>query len=488
MNLKLRAPFGIFNVDSLAWGIGLAGSLLLAACGADPLSRLGSDDASGVHGRDKLVEPPKAYYDSLISERMQLAQAGSLSASQAQVLYINFAGSTVRQGYGKSESFLPCKNSVTIPASGLSAAEQETVMSKVAEYFSNAGVKLLITPQTPASGDFTTIHVGGAYSALGCAGGSSIAGIAPFDTANANPNDVGFAFMNTRDVEAIAETIAHEAGHSFGLDHSDNKSDLMYPTTSSQMIGFAKGTAYSSGQLQDAPALLQAALGKGSATINGKPILPSLPLPTVVTPTVPSIKPLPNLAGILPTLPGLGALGGFNNLLSSFPSTLFSSLSCVLPGVSPNILQGSLTMPNSAGALSLLTLLQNASMAQNGMQLNMANILSLVIAVQTMNVPQLIAMTGIAISNNQCLSQMIPVNINGITSTLTGQLPTTLNVAQIMGVANITNPGQLIALLPQYAQVIGANSQGANSQILMSIVMMAVAQQYMGITPVATVP
>jgi hypothetical protein len=127
-------------------------------------------------------------------------------------------------------------------------------------------------------------------------------------------------------------------------------------------------------------------------------------------------------------------------------------------------------------------------MAQNGMQLNMANILSLVIAVQTMNVPQLIAMTGIAISNNQCLSQMIPVNINGITSTLTGQLPTTLNVAQIMGVANITNPGQLIALLPQYAQVIGANSQGANSQILMSIVMMAVAQQYMGITPVATVP
>ena len=86
------------------------------------------------------------------------------------------------------------------------------------------------------------------------------------------------------------------------------------------------------------------------------------------------------------------------------------------------------------------------------------------IAVLTMNVPQLIAMAGIAVNSNQRLNQLVPVNIAGRTNTLQGQVQTALNVAQIMGMANITKPDQLIALLPQYAQVIGANAQGANVQ------------------------
>lgn len=488
MGIKSRAIFGKSKANRILLAIGLATSAAISSCGSEPLSRMGSSDGYGAHGRDKLVEPPKAYYDALFAERMQLAQSGALSSAQAQVLYVNFAGATVQQGYNKAQSFLPCKDSVSIPSSGISVSDQEIILNKVAEYFSNAGANLKVTPVLPTTGDFTTIHVGGSYASLGCPGGGSIAGIAPFDVANANPNDIGFVFMGSRDLETIAQTIAHEAGHSFGLDHSDNKTDIMYPTSTSQVIGFAKGLAYSSGQPQDAAAMLQAALGKGTATVSGKPVLPTLPLPAVVTPSPISIKPLPNLAGILPTLPGLGALGGFNNILGSFPGTLFSALNCVLPGVKPNILQGGLQLPNAQGALGLLTMLQNASMAQNGMQLNMANILSLVIAFQTMNVPQLVAMAGVALNSNQCLSQLVPVNITGITNTLQGQLPTALNVAQIMGMTNITNPGQLIALLPQYSQLIGANAQGANAQILMSIVMMAMAQQYNGIIAIPTVP
>ncbi len=485
MNRKSQAFWAQSLVRHFILCLGLTGSFMLSSCGSEPASRLGSDDAAGVHGRDKIVEPPKAYYASLLAERMQLAQSGAFFAPQQQVLFVNFAGASVKQGYSKTQSFLPCKDSVSIPASGLSLPDQEAVLNKVAEYFSNAGVNLKVTPQLPTSGDFTTVHVGGSYANLGCPGGASVAGIAPFDVANANPNDIAFVFMGSRDLETIAQTIAHEAAHSFGLDHTDNKADIMYPTSSSQVLGFAKGIAYSSGQPQDAAALLQAALGQGAATISGKPVLPTLPVPSIVAPSAPIIKPLPNLAGILPSLPGLGALGGFNNLLGSFPGTLFTALNCVLPGVQPNIFQGGLSLPNAQGALSLLTLLQNASMAQNGMQLNMTNILTLVIAIQTMNVPQLVAMAGIAVNTNQCLNQLIPVNISGITTTLPGQLPTTINVAQIMGMTNISNPGQLISLLPQYAQVISANSQGANAQILMSIVMMAMAQQYNGLIPIA---
>ena len=83
---------------------------------------------------------------------------------------------------------------------------------------------------------------------------------------------------------------------------------------------------------------------------------------------------------------------------------------------------------------------------------------------------------------SQCMGQIAPISIPGITAVMPGQLPTSINVAQIMGMQGITNPSQLIALLPQYAQVIAANGQSINTQALMSLVMIAVAQQYQGIS------
>jgi hypothetical protein len=135
-------------------------------------------------------------------------------------------------------------------------------------------------------------------------------------------------------------------------------------------------------------------------------------------------------------------------------------------------------LQNTQGALGLLTVLLNASMGQNGGQFSMLQLVGLIAGYPTMNISQMIALAGISLNATQCLTQLVPVNLPGITATLPGALQTGINVAQILAMSNVNNPGQLIAMIPQYAQIIGANSQGANAQALMSLVLMGVAQQY----------
>jgi hypothetical protein len=117
-------------------------------------------------------------------------------------------------------------------------------------------------------------------------------------------------------------------------------------------------------------------------------------------------------------------------------------------------------------------------MGQNGGQFNMLQLVGLISGYPTMNISQMIALAGISLNATQCLTQLVPVSLPGITANLPGQLQTGINIAQILAMTNVSNPGQLIAMIPQYAQIIGANNQGANAQALMTLVLMGVAQQY----------
>lgn len=452
--------------------------LLLTACGAAPDDHA-SADGRGIYGRDRIVNPPKPYYDALLSERMELASSGALGSATEQTLWLNFQGATVKQGYGRSESFLPCATSAKIPAAGLAAKDQLEVARQVAQFYADAGVKLAITLDQPSTGDFTTMHVGGSYANLGCPGGSSVAGIAPFDPGNANPNDVGFVFVRSKDLKYLARTIAHESAHSFGLDHTNNKVDLMYPTDSTLQTAFTVGDT-DEGIAQDGPVLLQHALGSGVATVSGTPVA-STSLPPVVSPATQNpVKGFPNIPTNLPVLPGLGNLGGLNTIINGLPASINVALSCVVPAVIQGAIPMAVQLPNSSSALIALTVLQAASMAQNNGALNMASLIGLVSGVP--NVNQILTIAGIVINASQCMGQIAPISILGITATMPGQLPTSLNVPQILGMQGITNPSQLIALLPQYAQVIAANGQSVNTQALMSLVMIAIAQQYQGMS------
>jgi hypothetical protein len=451
----------------------------LASCGAEPDSRFESSDAQGLASRDKLAKPPKAYYDSLLADRMQLANSGLLNASDEAVLWLNFAGATVTKGTDLGQSFLLCKNQAKIPSSSLSFDTQQEITQQVATYFSNAGAKLNVTTDQPLSGDYTTIHVGGTAADLGCNSSGFLAGMAPFDVGNANPSDIGFVFPQTSDVSSIARAIAHEAGHTYGLDHSDNKNDLMYPWDLQSAVGFATGITSSTKTMQDPAALLQMALGVGQASVSGIPVLPTLPVPAVNFSQAPLPSALANIPNHLSSLPGLSNFASLNAMVGSMPTAISGLVGCVIPPISVNGMPINVALQNSQGALGLLTVLMNASMGQNAGQFNMLHLVGLVSGYPTMNISQMISLAGISLSATQCLTQLVPVNLPGITASLPGQLQTGVNVAQILAMNNVNNPGQLIAMIPQYAQVINATSQGSNAQALMTLVLMGVAQQYM---------
>lgn len=456
---------------------------LLTACGPEPDSRTNSDDAASLGGRDKIVTPPRSYYDMLLADRMQLANAGQLKKSQDPVLWINFAGATLSKGYGRGQSFIPCSSSVTVPPALIPADSQMEIAEMVAGFYSNAGAILNITTEQPTSGDYTTIHVGGDYSNLGCGPSPFSAGVAPYDVGNANPNDVGFVFTRSSNLAALARTIAHEAGHTYGLSHSANRADIMSAWDSPAATGFTStGT-------QDAPAILQKVLGSGVATVSGSPVTPTMPTPPIAPLPLPSPLPIPSMPN-LPTnfanLPGLANFANLSSILSSLPFSMNGVLGCVLPNVMPNangiaLSPFSGSIQNAQGALGLLTILMNASMTQNGGQFDMTQLMGLISGFSPPNITQIISLAGIGPNPTQCISQLIPVNIPGITASLPGQPQNGINVAAIFGMNSITNPGQLIAMIPQYAQVIGATNQGASAQVLMSLVLMATSQQYASI-------
>jgi hypothetical protein len=125
----------------------------------------------------------------------------------------------------------------------------------------------------PAGTAHTRIIVGGDPSLIGESSG--VAGIAPFDVGNRMEDDIGFVFTEAiatgrgaADLDAVAATIAHEAGHTFGLDHVQPVVDLMHPTIDERMAAFTAALTLD-GHWQDAPALLVAALGERSAGDTG---------------------------------------------------------------------------------------------------------------------------------------------------------------------------------------------------------------------------
>ena len=457
--------------------VGVMLTTLIVGCGAEPDSRFGSDDADGFRGRDKVVKPPRAYYDSLLADRMQLANSGKLQTPQDPILWINFAGATVSKGYDIGQSFLPCKSTATIPPSQLSFNSQQEIANLVAGHFSNAGAKVEVTTEQPSTGEYTTIHVGGNYGNLGCTSSANPAGLAPFDVGNANPSDIGFVFPQSSDLESLARTIAHEAGHTYGLDHAADQDSIMYPWDVPSAVSFASSVVSSGGATIDPATILQTVLGAGVSTVAGIPVSPTLPVPAVNLPQV-NIPSLPSLPGQFAGLPGLTNFANLNAIMGSMPAAISGLVGCVVPAISVNGMPINVALQNTQGALGLLTVLLNASMGQNGGQFSMLQLVGLISGYPTMNITQLISLAGISLSATQCLTQLIPVSIPGITASLPGQLQSGINVAQILALTNISNPGQLIALIPQYAQIIGLSTQGANAQAMMTLVLMAVAQQY----------
>jgi len=495
---------------------------LVTACGSPEVSESHKSvptETSDANASSELTErvcgesmvPPAEYYDQLLKEEFERSERGvSLSLqTSAPVLYLDFDGETLQRGYRRGQSFILCSQTATIPASGISPADQDQIVTKVQAYFDRAGAAMIVTPMKPTSGDFTTIIVGGSYGSLGCRESRGILGVAPLDGGNANRNDIGFAFTAfVRNINTIADTVAHEAGHSYGLNHTRNQRDLMFASMTSSQEGFAVG-ATGAGRSQDGPAILRQVLGaKGSpsagpvAPISPTPRQPGQPAPTQPAPTQPAptnpmrptIPGLPNLPIDLGNLPGLGSLAGIANLIPQLNPADILDISKLLPGLT-NVIPGGLGgLGNLSGLDTVLTILGIAqgvppTTPAPGAPTAPGSPLSGILNPQTIQtIGTLAGLAGFgnvtsAISVIQgVVNSTGALPVPGGTPSSPTQPPLTQipDLSKILDLDTITDFSSLLAAYQGHTRVVASNYSGDTRTALMSALKVAYAQAYAG--------
>ena len=215
-------------------------ALALAACEAPASSERAPGDAAD-EAQDEAsdfaagTEPFDA--ESLEPDLALLGPTSELgSVSQPaydgteQVVYVNFDGPVIKDCNGCSDA--TTNHSLVIGrAMGKqvvdfepyrSVAGKRTILSKLRSWFARYHIRF--TTERPAQGPYTMVVISPTYWAHH--------GVAPLDCGNNNKNDIAFVFRVGRssfytDATKIAQAAAHELGHSFGLAHTVDRSEIM---------------------------------------------------------------------------------------------------------------------------------------------------------------------------------------------------------------------------------------------------------------------
>ncbi|HZS38008.1 MAG TPA: Ig-like domain-containing protein [Polyangia bacterium] len=269
------------------------------------------------YGGDTVLEPAG------VAESALGGAAPSPEAS-THVLFLNFGGEALTQGSSDN-----APNGVSVIAgtqvpqfNGAVNAPKVTrqnaidaVVDRLRTFYAPYNLDIVTT--RPGSGAYTVIEIGGSHTIANEPSG--VAGVSPLDCSNSNPSNVVFDFSDDQTpdyggVVAVAITGAHESGHSYGLEHTDNPLDIMYSVAMPMQqiadlfnMSFATGnfSGYNAGEMfpsgeqcgrsnpLDNDAILRAALGSSTRSDTTKPTLtwsfPPAQQVTQVTPSFPII-------------------------------------------------------------------------------------------------------------------------------------------------------------------------------------------------------
>ncbi|MBK6917877.1 MAG: hypothetical protein IPH07_10795 [Deltaproteobacteria bacterium] len=142
------------------------------------------------------------------------------------VLFVNFDGVHLRS-CNPSDARHDCHwyNNDPIPAFSGSLQTRVAILQAMRAHAAPFGVR--VTGTRPSFGNYTMVVYGGTEAEFGALG-SAPSG----DCGDANPNEIAFAHLDGELVDWVvagATTSLHEAAHTWGLDHVDLASEIMYP-------------------------------------------------------------------------------------------------------------------------------------------------------------------------------------------------------------------------------------------------------------------
>jgi hypothetical protein len=231
--------------------------------------------------------------------RERAAARAGLRDLPVTTVFLNFEGATIHNGQDSNAATdttwiafthgdCALRESVTIPrfdetywaAQGPRAQVIETIAALVADVYAGYQVRFVTT--RPASGHYTMTVVGGTCeSAATLCQDRGVVGVSPVDcadeeTLNLNPDDINFVCSDSLgglslDLPTVANIIAHEDAHTFGLAHIDRHEDIMYYAPGPGARSWGQGTVQadatscSATGFQDDGAYLTRALGGPAA-------------------------------------------------------------------------------------------------------------------------------------------------------------------------------------------------------------------------------
>ncbi|HET6585140.1 MAG TPA: Ig-like domain-containing protein, partial [Nannocystaceae bacterium] len=152
--------------------------------------------------------------------------SGAPKAAKQGVIYVNFDGVSLSEGYDSSQSNVSQIFGGQFAPYGGDGTERAAVMEAVRHDWEPYNV--LVVDSRPASGDYT-MNVTSPSNPIG----QGVLGIAPLDCDDQQThNNITFAFHGAGDqfpAAVQATTIGQEVAHSYGLEHVDDPNDVMNP-------------------------------------------------------------------------------------------------------------------------------------------------------------------------------------------------------------------------------------------------------------------
>ncbi len=222
-------------------------------------------------------------YDFLNNDHHDADTTALEALSGGYTLFLDFDGARV---YSRSGDFWLGSDYIDIPAYDLSMYGWDGLENQSISYITQfvqedyAAYHIEVTSVEPASGEYTTIYVGGTNDWF--RSGSSVIGVATYDVGNTDASNFGFAFTEELALyqqpyysngsvlafsEYVANLISHEAAHTYGANHVSDPSCMMNPylPLTPRTQSFGSGTIPGSSQTQDTQSLLGDNLGYTAA-------------------------------------------------------------------------------------------------------------------------------------------------------------------------------------------------------------------------------